>query len=52
MGVIVPDLLWNDGGSSAYVLEVCHGYAKVDIFVVEAKVAGAIFGIGNGAVDV
>ena len=50
--VIVPDLLRNDGGSDAYVLEVCHGCAEVESFDVEAKVAGAVFGIENGAVDV
>ena len=52
MGVIVPDLLRNDGGSGAYVLVVCHGCAEVEIFDVEAKAAGAVFGIRNGAVDV
>ena len=51
--VIVPDLLRNDGVSDAYVLEVCHhGCAEVEIFDVEAKVACAVFDIGNGAVDV
>jgi len=30
-----------------------HGCAaEVDIFDVEAKVVGTVFGIGNGAVDV
>ena len=50
--MIVSDLLRNDGGSDAYVLEVCHGCAEVEMFDVEAKVAGAVSGIGNSAVDV
>ena len=50
--VIIPDLLRNDGGLDAYVLEVCHGCAEVKIFDVEAKIAGIVSGIRNGAVDV
>ena len=48
VSVIVPDLLRNDGGSNSDVLEACHGFAKVEIFNVEAKVTGVVFGIGNG----
>ena len=50
--VIIPELLQNDGGSDAYILEVYHGCAEVEIFDNEAKVVGAVFGIGNVAVDV
>ena len=41
-----------EGRSDIYLLEVCHGCAKVESFHVEAKVTGAVFGIGNGVVDV
>ena len=36
--LIIPDLLRNDGGLDAYVLEVCHGCAEVEHFDVEAKI--------------
>ena len=50
--VIVPDFFRNDGWADSYVLEVRHGCSEVEVFNVEAEVAGSIFGIRNRTVDV
>ena len=42
VSVIILDLFRDDGWSDAYVLEVCHACAEVEIFDVEAKVVGAV----------
>jgi hypothetical protein len=52
VAVIVPDFFWNDGWTDSYVLEVRHGRAEVEVFDVEAEVAGSAFGIGICTVDV
>jgi hypothetical protein len=49
--VVVPDFLWNDGWWDVDVLEECHWGAKTAILDIEAKVAGAVVGVRNGAVD-
>jgi hypothetical protein len=52
VAVIVPDYFRNDGWADSYVLEVRHGSSEVDVFDVEAEVAGSVFGIRNRTVDV
>jgi hypothetical protein len=49
---VVPPFLGDDGRADSDVLVVAHGGAKVVIFNVKAKVAGAFASIGDGAVDV
>jgi hypothetical protein len=49
---IVPDFLGNDIGANAHVLEVFHWGAKEKVFHVDTEVPGAVFGIGDCAVDV
>jgi hypothetical protein len=52
VAVIVPDFFWNDGWADSYILEVRHGHFEVEVFYVEAEVAGSVFGIGNCTADV
>ena len=52
MSSVVPCFLWDDGVGDADVLEASHRRAEVVVLDVEAKVAGAVFGIGSGAVAV
>jgi hypothetical protein len=52
VAVIAPDFFWNDGWADSYVLEVRHGRSEVEVFDVEAEVAGSVFGIRNCTVDV
>ena len=49
---IIPNFLGNAPRSDAHILEIRHWGAEVVIFDVEAKVASAVFCVGNGAVDV
>jgi hypothetical protein len=49
---VVPDFGWDYGGGNAKVLEISHWGAEKIIFYVEAEVAGAGVGVGNGAIDV
>jgi hypothetical protein len=48
---VVPDFLWNDRWWDVDVLKECHRGAKTAILDIEAKVAGAVVGVRNGAVD-
>ena len=48
---VVPDLLGDDGLGDAHVLKIGHGGAEKVVFDIETEVAGAVFGIRNGAVD-
>jgi hypothetical protein len=47
---VVPDFLWDDRLQDTDVLVVGHGGAKEIVLDVEAKVAGTVFGIRDGAV--
>ena len=49
---VVPNFLGDDGWVHPHVLEVLHGGAEVIFFYIQAQVAGSMFGIGDGAVDV
>ena len=49
---IIPHFLGNHLWEDADVLVVLHGHAKVEVFDVNAKVAGTFVGIGDGAIYV
>ena len=50
---IVPDFLGNaPRPEDAHVLEARHGGAEATVLDVEAKVSDALFGVGDGTVDV
>ncbi len=49
---IVPDFLGNAPGWNAHALVVFHWSSKIVVLDINAHVAGAMFGIGDGAVDV
>ena len=49
---IVPYFLGNVGWVDSHILEVLHGGAEIVVLDVEAEVASAFLGVGNGAVDV
>ena len=49
---IVPDFLGNAPGWDVHVLLVGHRGTKIIVLDIDAHVAGAMFGIGNGTVDV
>jgi hypothetical protein len=50
--IVVPDLFRNDSWADSYVLEARHGSFEVEVFYVEAEVAGSVFGIRDRTVDV
>ena len=49
---IIPHFLRNHLWEDADVLKVLHGCAKVEVFDVDAKVAGTFVGVGDGAIYV
>ena len=49
---IIPHFLGNHLWEDVDVLEVLHGRAKVEVFDVDAKVAGTFLGIGDDAIYV
>ena len=49
---IIPHFLGNHLWEDTDVLEVLHGRAKVEVFDVDAKVAGTFMGIIDGAMYV
>ena len=49
---IIPHFLGDHFWEDADVLVVLHGRAKVEVFDVDAKVAGTFVGIGYGAIYV
>ena len=47
---IIPHFLGNYLWEDVDVLLVLHGRAKVEVFDIDAKVAGTFVGIGDGAI--